>query len=193
MNEEDRSGEAMQHREEEGMAELEDVREGQAQQATIEEPDVAALQARVMELEQQLAATRTLEQHVAETTQDLEQQFATVTQELERQLAATSQELDGVRASLGEAQRQTLEHLRRALLAENHGQVVPELIAGATAEELLASVETARSAHTRAVEAARSALQAQQVPVGNAPRGVEDLSGLTPLAKIAHGLEAAGR
>lgn len=108
--------------------------------------------------------------------------------ELEQQLGAAAQELAAVRAGLGDAQRQGLEHLRRALLAEHQGQVIPELLVGATPAELEASVQTARAAFQRAADAARAQLLAQQLPASNPPRSDGDLASLPPTEKIARGL-----
>ncbi|MBI4494779.1 MAG: hypothetical protein HY690_18540 [Chloroflexi bacterium] len=108
--------------------------------------------------------------------------------ELEQQLDQLSTQHSALSTELVEAQRQGVEHFRRALLAEHAGQVVPELVAGTTAEELVASVETARAAFQRAAEAARRQLQEQRVPAGNAARSSDDLATLAPMAKIAYGL-----
>lgn len=114
---------------------------------------------------------------------------------LRARLTALEAELAGARAeaaaraeALAAAQRAGLDYLRRALLAEHAGQVVPELVAGNTAEELEASVERARAAFQAAVAAARAQLQQQRVPPGNAPRTRVDVERLSPLEKIAQGL-----
>lgn len=131
-------------------------------------PDPATLAARVAQLEADLAAARD-------------------------QLGAARQELEATRAGLADATRQGLEHLRRALVAEHAGQIVPELVTGTTPDELAASVETARAAFARAAEAARQQLQAHATPAGNPPRSAEDLSALPAIEKIARGLTTSGR
>ena len=52
------------------------------------------------------------------------------------------------------SERLALEHLRRALLAENRGEIVAELVQGATPQALVASVERAKAAWGVAMEAA---------------------------------------
>lgn len=116
------------------------------------------------------------------------QALQTQATDLQQQLADLSAQHAALGTQLGDAQRQGLEHLRRALLAEHAGQVVPELLTGATVEELSTSVELAKAAFARATEAVRQQLQAQQVPAGNPARQGPDLEALPPLAKIAHGL-----
>src|SRR5712692_6309496 len=79
-------------------------------------------------------------------------------------------ELTALRNQLIETQQGWLDAHRRALLAEHAGQVVGELVTGATVEELNASVDAARTAYGRALEAARQELGAMAVPVGASPR-----------------------
>ncbi len=99
-------------------------------------------------------------------------------------------ELARLRMELEEARARGLESHRRALLAENAGRVVPELVAGATAEELEASVARARTAFEAAKAAALAELAAsQQVAAGNGARGVSSVEGMSPMEKIAYGLK----
>ena len=79
--------------------------------------------------------------------------------------------------------------LRRALLAENAGQLVPELVIGESEETLLASVEMAKGAYARALDTARATIVRQTVPAG-APsaRGAATTGGLSPLELIESGL-----
>lgn len=108
------------------------------------------------------------------------------------ELEAMRQELAAREMALEEARRAGLAALRRALLAEHAGAIVPELVTGATAEELEASVATARAAWERASEAARQQLASLQVPASNGARPEDTLAGLSPLDKIRLGL-AGGR
>src|SRR5579884_2969161 len=120
------------------------------------EPDeLATLRARVSELEVRLA----------EREAALAEQAQAVTTALERAAGL---------------ERQSLDHLRRALLAEHRGEVVAELVEGESPQALLASVERARAAWNAAVEAARRQLAQQQALARE---------GLSPLAKSAHGLQ----
>lgn len=101
---------------------------------------------------------------------------------------STSSEVEGLRAELAEARRREVEAHRRALLAENAGKVVPELIAGSSVEQLDRSVEVARSAF----ESARAAVLAavgSLVPAGSPVRQGAGLEGMSPIQKIAYGLK----
>ena len=71
-----------------------------------------------------------------------------------------------VNGSLAEVQALGLTRLRRALLAEHAGQVVPELVTGDDEVSLLASVELAHQAYERALESARATIAGQAVPAG---------------------------
>lgn len=95
-------------------------------------------------------------------------------------------------ARLSDAERRAVQHLRRALLAENTGQVVPELVAGDTEEALAASVEVARSAFAAARDAALAAMRppaAPPVPPSTPARDTAESVPLSPLQKIAFGLK----
>ncbi len=108
--------------------------------------------------------------------------------ELERRTAEADQAVEAARQASAEAHQRELGALRRALLAEHTGRVVPELVAGDSPETLEASVETARAAFERATESARAQLGAQLVPAGAPARSGPSPETLTPLAKIAEGL-----
>ena len=99
---------------------------------------------------------------------------------------------DGESTALAEARATGIGYLRRALLAEHAGAVVPELVTGDTPERLEASVAPARAAWDRATEAAKQALRADRVPAGAPARNGADPSteGLSPLGKIARGLRS---
>lgn len=68
-----------------------------------------------------------------------------------------------------------------------HAEIVPDLVTGQTIEEIDASVERAKAAFANLRERIASV---QATPLGGAPRQViaEDLSALSPEAKIALGL-----
>lgn len=112
--------------------------------------------------------------------------------ELEAQMAAGAQDLEAARAAASEASARALAYLRRALLAENAGQVVPELVAGSTVEEMEASVERARAAFASALEVARAQIQQSLVPTGSPPRSASGglvAEEMSPLQKIVQGLK----
>jgi len=155
-----------------------------------------------MELEEALARIGELEGQVSVLTEERERASERMA-ELEAARAeqgarlaevSTSREtaeraLSDANGALAEAQARSLAHLRRALLAEHAGEIVPELIAGESEEVVLASVEGARQAYGRAIETARATLAREVVPAG-APsaRLVTASAGLTPLEMIESGL-----
>ena len=132
---------------------------------------------------------------------DLEQALARIA-ELEGQVTTLVGERDtltGERdtlaadrdARIGErdtAHGRELANLRRALLAEHAGRVVPELVSGADEAALLASVDVAKQAYTRALEAARTTIASQTVPAGAPSARVAPAAGLSPLEMIESGL-----
>jgi len=94
----------------------------------------------------------------------------------------------------------------RDLVLQAHPDVVPDLVRGASLDELLASVEPARSAYQQIAERVRGSAAAQaadapapviavsppSVPAGGtAP--VVDPGALSPTTKIAHALAARRR
>lgn len=113
--------------------------------------------------------------------------------ELAGELAALQEAVTAERTARVALEERLLAAHRRALLAEQCGQVVEELVAGDSVEALDASVERARAAHARIVAAARTAQAATPVPVGNAARMGPRLEGLSPQAKIAAALRGTAR
>lgn len=103
--------------------------------------------------------------------------------------ALPAEEVERLSGELAEARARALASHRRALLAENAGRVVPELVTGSTAEEMEASLEIAR----RAFETVRAATMAEMastpVPAGNPPRQGAVLEGMSSMEKIAYGLK----
>ncbi|HEX2986984.1 MAG TPA: hypothetical protein VHS06_02300, partial [Chloroflexota bacterium] len=98
-------------------------------------------------------------------------------------------EMERLKAELEETRTRWLEAHRRALLAENEGRVVPELVAGTSLEELERSVEVAKNAFDAARAAALAEIAATPVPAGNPIRREPDLESMSPMEKIAHGLK----
>ena len=98
-------------------------------------------------------------------------------------------EIERLRGEVAEARTRWLESLRRALLAENAGRVVPELVAGGSVEELERSVEVARRAFDAAKSAALVEVASIRIPTGNPIRQEPDVEAMSPLEKIAHGLK----
>ena len=110
--------------------------------------------------------------------------------------AAAETDAADVAERLRAEEGRALGYLRRALLAEHAGAIVPELVAGDTAEALEASVAVARSAFEAARQAALAELTTATtpipVPVTTPPRDDAGpaLARLSPFQKIAHGLVA---
>lgn len=80
----------------------------------------------------------------------------------------------------------------RDLILRAHPDVVPELVTGATFDELLASVEPARAAYARVAARSRAATPAP-IPAGQPGRqSALNLDELSASAKIAEGLRRRG-
>jgi hypothetical protein len=127
---------------------------------------------------------------LAATQQDLSQALASIEDlTAERDdLAARSVEAEALAT-----QRLIATH-RRALLAENRGQVIDELVTGTTPEELEASVETAKAAYTRVMEAVRARTPlVLSVPAGASPRSEVPAEDLSPIQKITSALSRSRR
>ena len=147
---------------------------------------------RIADLEGQVTALATACDTASERAAELESGRLALDAQLAEVAVArdsTALALSEANRTLAEAQTLGLAHLRRALLAEHAGQVVPELVRGENEETLLASVEVARQAYDRALDVARATIVNQTVPTG-APsaRSVAPSAGLTPLEMIESGL-----
>ena len=112
--------------------------------------------------------------------------------DLSGQLTTHQQQAEVARGERDAAAALALANFRRALLAENAGQIVPELVQGDTPEALEASVQTAKSAFQSAADAARKQIADQRVPGGSGTRDAGAAAGATapttPTDKIAAGL-----
>jgi hypothetical protein len=140
--------------------------------------------ARISDLEGQVAALTGERDTVAGRATELEAAQAA----LDTRLAESASERDAVAADLAATQTRGLAYLRRAVLAEQAGQIVPELVAGESEEALLASVEVAKQAYTRALDAARATIAGQTVPAGAPSARTAPAAGLSPLEMIESGL-----
>jgi hypothetical protein len=88
----------------------------------------------------------------------------------------------------------------RELVLLAHPDVIPELVTGATFDELMGSVEPARAAYQRAVDAIRKGqptpaeTAAPKVPAGGGQRQPNlNAEQLSPAAKISEGLRRRNR
>lgn len=140
--------------------------------------------------------------------QEIEVSLAALREERDVALAraeGAAQEAEAARARIsqlethnGELMARHLQAHRRALLAEHAGQVVPELVAGSTADELETSVEGARAAYARIAESVTAQIQAQRpplppMPAGASPRSEPNPEELSPIAKITAALSRNNR
>ncbi len=126
---------------------------------------------------------------LGEPSADLEQARA--------QLVQATQERESA-LELAALQQAMLAAHRRAVLAENSGQVVPELVQGATADEIDASIETAKAAYARIADSVRAATLPETSPLpivaaSASPRGEAPTDDLSPLQKITSALGRNGR
>src|SRR4051812_37067566 len=108
--------------------------------------------------------------------------------DLEGRLAETTGAHEAASGALTEARTRGLIYLRRALLAEQAGQIVPGLGGGGDEEALVASGEVGRQAYARALESARMTIASQTVPAGAPSARVVSAAGLSPLEMIESGL-----
>ena len=145
---------------------------------------IAELEAQVTALtgERDTLTSRASELEAARSALDARLAGTTETQ------TALASDLTEAQTALSAASGRELANLRRALLAEQAGQVVPELVRGDDEATLLASVEIARQAYTRALEAARATLASQTVPAGAPSARTFPTAGLSPLEMIESGL-----
>jgi hypothetical protein len=80
--------------------------------------------------------------------------------------------------------------LVREVVLKAHPDVVPELVSGATVAELLASVEPARAAHARIIEALPKPVAEPPVVPAGAATAVVDPAGLPAHELIRRGIAA---
>jgi hypothetical protein len=147
-----------------------------------------------MDLEQALARIADLEDQVTALTGERDAvteratELAATQAALDSRLGEATVAHDAASADLAETRARGLTYLRRALLAEQAGQIVPELVGGDDEEALLSSVEVARQAYTRALDAARATIASQTVPAGAPSARTLPAAGLSPLEMIESGL-----
>lgn len=82
-----------------------------------------------------------------------------------------------------------LAQFREAIVAANP-QAIPELIAGESFAAIQASVEGAKAAFTRVSEAVKAggAVAPPKIPAGGGAPPPVDVSKMSPMAKISHGI-----
>ena len=146
--------------------------------------DLELARARIAELEGQVTTLTGERETLTGEREALNAQLAEAT----GAHATASDDLAQTRSALAAATGRELAHLRRALLAEHAGQVVPELVSGDDEATLLASVELAQHAYARALEAARTTIATRTVPAGAPSARNVPATGLSPLEMIESGL-----
>lgn len=113
-------------------------------------------------------------------------------EESQREAAALRSAHEELTLQLQTAHADHLAAIRRALLAEHAGQVVPELVQGGTTEELEASVGAAGHAFDRIAGQLRDQAAAM-VPIGASASAAPSPDVLTPMQKITHALTRNGK
>ena len=158
-------------------------------------------------LQEQLAETRADNERLQATAADREARALHLDElngQLREQLAAAQAELSAgqgelssVQAGLSAAQAEKDDlHARlqaavgkyREVLLAAAPEVVQEMVAGESIEEVDAAMERARQTVLQVRERLESQTQAGRVPTGSPPRAAPDLSALSPIEKIRLGL-----
>ena len=103
------------------------------------------------------------------------------------ELQAADTRVEQLRAELAGVRSAQLAAHRRAVLAEQRGQLVEELVMGDSPEAIDASVATARAAYDRVAGQLRQQAAAV-VPAGASPRAEPSPEQLSPFEKIAGAL-----
>ena len=145
------------------------------------------------ELREELLDARTEAARLAEELAEREARSRQAVDEVERlrrEVEAARQETAQTRNAATTETRRLTERYRAALL-QSAPEVPPDLVQGASAEELDRSLTTARELVTRVQEEARRQIQAQAaagVPTGSPVRGSAGPGALTPAEKIRAGI-----
>jgi chromosome segregation ATPase len=158
-------------------------------------------------LQEQLAEARAENERLQATAADREARalhLDGLNGQLREQLAAAQAdlsagqgELSSVQAGLSAAQAEKDDlHARlqaavgkyREVLLAAAPEVVQEMVAGESIEEVDAAMERARQTVLHVRERLESQAQAGRVPTGSPPRTAPDLSALSPMEKIRLGL-----
>jgi len=158
-------------------------------------------------LQEQLAEARAENERLQATAADREARalhLDGLNGQLREQLAAAQAdlsagqgELSSVQADLSAAQAEKDDlHARlqaavgkyREVLLAAAPEVVQEMVAGESIEEVDAAMERARQTVLHVRERLESQAQAGRVPTGSPPRTAPDLSALSPMEKIRLGL-----
>jgi chromosome segregation ATPase len=131
--------------------------------------------------------------HLDELNGQLREQLAAA----QADLSAGQGELSSVQAGLSAAQAEKDDlHARlqaavgkyREVLLAAAPEVVQEMVAGESIEEVDAAMERARQTVLHVRERLESQAQAGRMPTGSPPRTAPDLSALSPMEKIRLGL-----
>jgi len=138
--------------------------------------------------------------HLDELNGQLREQLATAQADLsagQGELSSVQADLSAAQAGLSAAQAEKDDlHARlqaavgkyREVLLAAAPEVVQEMVAGESIEEVDAAMERARQTVLQVRERLESQAQAGRVPTGSPPRTALDLSALSPVEKIRLGL-----
>lgn len=144
------------------------------------------------ELQDELADLRAENERLQTEAADAQARIHELTNEAGTARAAVA-EGEAARDVAEGALRAAVAELRRLAL-EAEPELPPELVAGETVEEVLRSLESARSTVARlkdSIERAQSAAEPARVPPGAPARRGADLASLSARDKIAEGLRRA--
>ncbi len=151
-------------------------------------------------LQEQLAEARAENERLQATAADREARalhLDELNNQLREQLAAAQSDLSSVQTDLSAARAEKDDlHVRlqaavgkyREVLLAAAPEVVQEMVAGESIEEVDAAMERARQTVLQVRERLESQAQAGRVPTGSPPRTAPDLSALSPMEKIRLGL-----
>ena len=146
------------------------------------------------ELREELVSARAEAERLAEQVADREARAAQLAEGMEtlrRQVEAARMDAAQARAAATEEAQRLADRYRAALL-QAAPDVPPELVQGASVEELDRSLATAREVVAR-VREQMQAQAASRIPTGSPVRGGTDLGTLSPAEQIRAGIEQVRR
>ena len=108
----------------------------------------------------------------------------------ESEIAALKEQLEGLKQSLDDTAKAISEAAAayKEMVVEANPGILPELITGATIEEIRRSLKNARAIMDRVRQEMEAAAAKTRIPAGSPQRTPLDLSGLSSREKIQQGL-----
>lgn len=146
-----------------------------------------------MELEQALARVSELEGQLAASGARVAELEGVVSAgvQVATDLEAATARVAELTGQVGTTTAALLDATRRALVAENQGAIIGELVVGDTPEALTASVEAAKAAYDRVVAGVRAGTSVPPPPPSrdsSVNGGSTAMDNMRPLDRIAAGL-----